>query len=388
MKTILPASQKNNNLFIGVLSGTSMDSINTILMDFSNNNSTIIATNKYPFNRHLTKNILQIINSKHCTLPELGLLDRKLGILFAKAINKLLTKANIKASDITAIGSHGQNIWHSSQNKANFTMQIADPNIICANCNITTIADFRRKDIAYGGQGAPLAPYFHKKIFSSSNQTRAIINIGGISNITVLPKQNSQDVIGFDIGPGNCLMDEWVQTKFKSLNIKYDINSRLATKGKIIKPLLEICLKDPYFKKPYPKSTGREYFNLNWLNQKILLTKIKRYNNLDILATLLELTVVTISNQIKILNLNKHKYGIEEIYLCGGGANNKTLLLLLQNKINCKVATTKDLGFHPDWVEAALFAWLAKQTINLTPGNLPSVTGAKTPAILGGIYFK
>ncbi len=396
MKMILQGLQKTNNFFIGILSGTSMNSIDAIMMDFSNNNHKIIATVNYPFNKKLAAKLLSIINAGGCSLRELGTIDHKLGIEFAKAVNKLLSKTAINPEQITAIGCHGQNIWHEPRAKDPFTMQIGDPNIICVFSKIVTIADFRRKDMAYGGQGAPLVPAFHAAVFRSPLKTRAIINIGGISNITVLPKNFDQKVVGFDLGPGNCLMDEWVQTKFKKLKISYDQNGLLASSGKIITKLLNICLQDPYFKRLPPKSTGREYFNQAWLNKKIKLsqlaeakiskTAVKPYKNQDVLATLLHLTANIISNQIKMINKSS-KDQIEEIYICGGGASNKALLALLKKTINCPVGVTQNLGIHANWVEAALFAWLAKQTVEGKPGNLPSVTGAKSLAILGSIYL-
>lgn len=383
MNTMSLVSQKNNNFFIGILSGTSMDSINTILMDYSADTNKIIATIKYPFNKSIKKTILNIIHSQQKTklvdLEAIGTIDHQLGILFAKAINKLLTKARIPYKKITAIGSHGQNIWHSPHSKDPFTWQLGDPNIICARSKILTISDFRRKDMAYGGQGAPLAPLFHAAVFKNSQKTRAIINIGGISNITILPKNYHQLILGFDLGPGNCLMDEWVQKHF---NLNYDNRGYIAATGSPIIKLLNLCLKDPYFRKPYPKSTGKEYFNLLWLNKKILSTKVTKFKNQDILATLLHLTATIISNQI-----NNSKIKIEEVYLCGGGAYNISLLKLLKNNIKCPVLTTRALGFPPDWVEAALFAWLAKQTLEKKPGNLPSVTGANYATILGAIYL-
>lgn len=379
----LPTAKK---LFIGVLSGTSMDSIDAILIDFDHNKQVIIATASYPFNKKLAAQLLKIINLGKCSLEDLGILDHKLGMAFANAIKKLLFKSGVAAEKITAIGCHGQNIWHAPWHKYPNTMQIGNPNIICATSNILTINDFRRKDMAFGGQGAPLAPGFHAAAFSSAYKNRAIINIGGISNITVLPKNLATPIIGFDLGPGNCLMDEWVQQKIKKLKINYDKNGAMASTGQVITKLLNICLQDPYFKKSSPKSTGREYFNLNWLDKKIKLAKLsKPYKNQDILATLLYLTANIIVDQISSISLKSVQ--IEEIYICGGGANNQALLALLKKMINYPVATTKDLGIHPDWVEAALFAWLAKQTIEQQPGNVPSVTGARSPAILGAIYL-
>jgi len=370
-----------NKYFIGALSGTSMDSINTILMDYSHKRPEIIATSKYPFNKLIVKKLLQIMQVKNCNLEDLGTIDHQIGILFAKAIHKLLIKANFSYNAINAIGFHGQTIWHAPDNQYPFTIQLGDPNIVCARTKIITIADFRRKDLANQGQGAPLAPLFHAKVFRNKYKNRAIINLGGIANITILPKNYRTPILGFDIGPGNCLMDEWVQTKCVHLNLQYDQNGHLASQGTVISSLLNVCLKDPYFHKKLPKSTGREYFNLKWLQKKILLCRTKKYYYQDILATLSMLTA-------KIIHIEIEKIGnIEEIYLCGGGTNNLHLLTNIQEQVNCPVYTTKKLGIAPDWVEAALFAWLAKQTYELKAVNLMSITGCKNTQILGGTYF-
>lgn len=378
--------QKLNKLFIGVLSGTSMNSIDAILVDFTDHNYSIISTINYRYNKKLVSQLLSMINLGACKLQQLGSIDHLLGLEFSKCVQKLLSKVSIDPKQVTAIGLHGQTIWHAPNIAYPFSMQIGDPNIVCATCKILTVADFRRKDMAFGGQGAPLAPGFHAAMFSSSIKTRAIINIGGISNVTILPKNHKQPVIGFDLGPGNCLMDEWVQTKFKKLQINYDHNGLLASQGQVIIKLLNVCLKDRYFKQLPPKSTGREYFNQAWLRQKIKLAKLTTpYKNKDILATLLYLTATVISNHIKNIKIASER--VEEVYICGGGANNKALLDLLKHMLNCPVSTTMDLGIHPDWVEAALFAWLAKQTVEQRSGNLPDVTGAKSKAILGAIYL-
>lgn len=375
-------SQKNNNsqYFIGALSGTSMDSISTVLMDFSCTNSSIVATSKYPFHTAIVKKLLHIIKTKKCNIEDLGTIDHQIGHIFAKAIDKLLKKININFSKIKAIGFHGQTLWHAPYHKYPFSMQIGDPNIICARTKIITICDFRRKDLANQGQGAPLAPLFHEAVFRNKEKNRAIINLGGIANITVLPKNYYKPILGFDSGPGNCLMDEWVQLKY--VGLKYDKNGDLAAKGNIIFSLINACLKDPYFHKNFPKSTGREYFNLAWLQKKIYLCKtIKPYRNQDMLATLSALTA-------KIISLDLAKIGnIEEIYLCGGGTNNLYLLKNIKSQVDCPIYTTQRLGIHPDWVEAALFAWLAKKTHEKQPVNLHSITGSRTPEILGGTYF-
>jgi anhydro-N-acetylmuramic acid kinase len=395
MKMTLQGLPKaNNGLYIGVLSGTSMNSIDAILINFIDNITyKIIAAVGYKFKDSLFKQLITIINSRSITIENLGIIDHKLGIEFSKCVQKLLQlakKYHVRSRDITAIGFHGQTIWHAPSGKYPFTMQIGDPNLVCALNNIITVADFRRKDLALGGQGAPLATAFHSAIFKSKIKNRAIINIGGISNITVIPKNNNK-IIGFDLGPGNCLMDEIVQTKFKHMKMKYDEDGLLASQGQVIEKLLDACLKDPYFKQLPPKSTGREYFNQAWLAKKIKLAKLdKSYKSKDLLATLLWLTAIVISDQINNICINSNgifRQKIEEVYLCGGGAKNKALLLLIQKKSTCFVGTTTDLGIDPELVEGALFAWLAKQAISGQAGNMPSSTGARKEAILGAIYL-
>ena len=234
----LAHAKQSKQLYIGVLSGTSMNSIDAALVEFIGNHCKILEKISCVFNKDLLNSVLTIINnSDKCNLVEIGELDHKLGLAFAKAVKKLLTKANVKPEEVIAIGCHGQNLWHAPNHKFPFTLQIGDPNIICSLNNIITIADFRRKDLALGGIGAPLAPGFHAAVFRSAKHTRAIINIGGICNITVLPQDPKIKVIGFDLGPGNCLMDEWVQVKFKQLKMNYDKHGKLASSGKLIPEL-------------------------------------------------------------------------------------------------------------------------------------------------------
>lgn len=256
-------------------------------------------------------------------------------------------------------------------------MQIADPNTIAAETGITTIADFRRKDIAYGGQGAPLVPAFHQHMLASRDNHRAIVNIGGISNVTFL-KNNSDSVTGFDLGPGNVLMDAWIYLHHKK---NHDENGEWSAQGKIHPDLLNNMLADAYFKLPSPKSTGREYFNLEWLDQHL-----KKFGDLvatDVQTTLVELTANCIINQIR------DHLPCGEILVCGGGAHNTHLMSRLHALAQPQftVDSTQKYGFDPDWMEALAFAWLARQTLNHLPGNLPLVTGAKRATILGGIYY-
>lgn len=301
--------------------------------------------------------------------------DSELGFLFAQACLSLLKNANLPASAVRAIGSHGQTIQHQPNAKIPYTLQIGDPNIIAAKTGITTVADFRRRDIALGGQGAPLTPAFHHYVFADLHENNWVINIGGIANVSFLPANQDLPILGFDIGPGNTLLDSWC---YKHRQQSYDANGLWAASGKIIPALLEKLLQDSYFHQSFPKSTGRDYFNLSWLNHFLE----DAFAPQDVQATLLELTARTIFNAINSFNLKG------SIWICGGGAENNTLLARLSDLCRgFKVATTEGKGLHPKWVEATAFAWLARQTLLGKPGNLPSVTGAHRLSVTGAIYL-
>jgi len=365
-------SKLMSELYIGLMSGTSLDGIDAALVDFSQTQPKLIESYYLPFEADFKKSILDLCHPGENEINRLGEMDISLGKRFAHSVQNLLDKSQIDASRIQAIGCHGQTIRHHPAR--NFTLQIGDPNIIAAETGITTIADFRRRDMAWGGQGAPLVPAFHYAVFSSSLIDRAIINIGGIANVTLLPK-NSKTVLGFDTGPGNTLLDLWAD---KHLNQPQDFQGSWAKKGNIQKTLLNEMLQDAFFHRPPPKSTGREYFNLDWLNQ----FSIKNYQPADIQATLTELTAHSIINAIKPYFLTG------ELLICGGGVHN----LFLKERL-CALASsyviesTKTRGIDPDWVEAVAFAWLAKQTLDKKPLDLIAITGAKKPSILGGVYF-
>jgi anhydro-N-acetylmuramic acid kinase len=302
-------------------------------------------------------------------------MDTQLGYLFAETVNSLLAKANIPSTSVKAIGSHGLTIYHAPDLNLPFSLQIGDPNIISEQTGITTVADFRRRDIAAKGQGAPLVPAFHHAVFQSPNENRCIVNIGGIANITVLSKNPSEKVIGFDTGPGNTLMDLWIKLH---QNLSYDKNGAWGKTGKINQDLVAFLKQDPYFNSAPPKSTGKEYFSLPWVYQYF---DAFSYKAEDIQASLCFLTAITICDAIK-----KHAPATERILLCGGGIHNDLLLELIQKNIDCTVESTEQYGAHPDHVEAMAFAWLARQTLKHLPGNLKEVTGAINSAILGGIY--
>jgi anhydro-N-acetylmuramic acid kinase len=374
-----------SDLFIGLLSGTSMDAIDVALVSFAKTIPDLIDTYSHPIPKNFRKQCLDITQSGQCSIDEYGILDAEAGELFAEATQHLLNQSKMHPSQICAIGSHGQTLRHRPDSIPPFSLQIGDPNIIAERTGILTVADFRRRDIAAQGQGAPLAPAFHASVFQHTHEHRIIINIGGISNVTLLPKDKTQPIIGFDTGPGNGLMDAWIQ---KEKGVLFDVHGDFASSGQVHLSLLEQCLKDPYFKAPHPKSTGREYFNLEWLSQQInvikpFITKIQPLASKDIQATLLALTVHSITLAILGSNIPD-----ATIFVCGGGAQNRVLMQALNKVLNRSVRSTAAIGLPPDWIEAMLFAWLAKQTLEGRPGNCPTVTGATRAIPLGGIFGK
>lgn len=366
-----------SDLYIGLMSGTSIDGIDAVLVDFSETQPHILATHYTPYDDILREKIAALCQAGENEIQRMGELDVLLAKAFAKAVKSLLSQQSLSPQSIKAIGSHGQTIRHSPSHPHRFTLQIGDPNTLAAETGITTVADFRRKDMAYGGQGAPLVPAFHHYAFSSADTSRAIVNIGGIANMTLLPQSDSHPIIGFDTGPGNVLMDGWIQLHQHKTQ---DEDGKWAAQGKVNEALLKDLLNDAYFKANAPKSTGREYFNLVWLQEHTLVTRIAP---IDVQATLAELTAHSIVHAV----LPHLTQG--EILVCGGGARNTFLMSRLQAIAGSHfcVQSTEALGIHPDWVEAVAFAWLARQTMHRQAGNLPSVTGAAQAAVLGGVYL-
>lgn len=363
-----------SNLYIGLMSGTSADGIDAALVDFSQAKPKLLETHYVAYSPKMRAAILNLSTPGENEINRLGELDATLGEAFADAVLALLKKANIPANTIQGIGSHGQTIRHQP---ARFSLQIGDPNIIAARTGIKTVADFRRKDIAVGGHGAPLVPAFHRSLFSANDENRAIINIGGMANITLLPK-NSNAIIGFDTGPGNVLLDSWISEHKQKT---HDEDGNWAQTGHNHAKLLAQCLKDAYFHLPAPKSTGREYFNIAWLKQQIHAIG-ETLSPQDIQATLAALTAESI-----IQSLPK-TWEEGTLFICGGGAKNTYLMSLLTKtaKPGFTVTTTDAFNVPTDWMEAMAFAWLAQQTLNDQSGNVPSVTGANRRAVLGGVY--
>jgi len=361
--------------FIGLISGTSADGIDAVLMEFAPT-PRITATHFSPYPDSLRERVLQFSRGEYVGDPvdELGGLDAELGELFAAAALALLAESAMRPSEVNAIGSHGQTVRHRPRARHPFTLQIADPNVIAARTGISVVADFRRRDVALGGQGAPLLPAFHQVAFANPSEERVVANIGGIANVTLLPPQG--DVRGFDTGPGNVLMDLWSR---EHLGAAYDKDGDFAAGGKPDESLLEDLLADGYFAAAPPKSTGPEHFNRAWLDAAL---GGRKPAPADMAATLAELTARSIAEAAR-----RHSPALRKLYVCGGGAHNRHLMARLAACLpGTAVASTESLGIHPDWVEAAGFAWLAHQSLEGKPGNLPSVTGAGKSTVLGAIY--
>jgi len=357
-------------LYIGLMSGTSMDGVDAALVDFSTATPNLIHNFYHPFSDEIKNQISALTMSGENEIHRLATLDASLANEFSFATNELLKASQLKPKDIQAIGSHGQTIRHAPNAETPFTLQISDPNTIASLTNITTVADFRRKDIALKGQGAPLTPVFHEAIFRSTDEDRIIVNIGGIANITVLPADPSKPIVGFDTGPGNTLLDAWAK---KNIDRNYDEGGEWAATGNTDETLLSTMLADAYFKMSAPKSTGTDYFNLDWFAQ--FNTQLKPE---AIQATLVALTAISIANSIP---------KESKVIVCGGGVHNHYLINTLEKFCGQKVFSSEEFGIEPDWVEAIAFAWLAKQTLTKKPINLCNITGSKRPAILGGIYY-
>lgn len=365
------------NLYLGIMSGTSLDGVDLALVDFEDK-PTLIASGFVPMPEDLRADLSTLLKTGESSLQKLGEIDHRLGVLYADCVNEFLAKNQLKARQITAIGCHGQTVWHSPQGIFPFTMQIGDMNLVAARTGITTIGDFRRKDMAVGGQGAPLVPAFHEAIFARPNQFTVVLNIGGISNISVLDPV--AETIGYDVSVGNALMDSWIE---KHLGKRYDKNAEWAKTGEVLPKLLAEMLAEPFLKLPPPKSTGRELFNLTWLAK--FLEKSPACRAEDVQRTLAEFTAQSVANELQQWQAKENKV----LLVCGGGARNPLLMARFQSLLpDWQVATTNDYGIDLDYVEAAAFAWLAYRRMENLPSNMPSVTGAKQAVSLGVIFPK
>lgn len=359
------------DLFVGLMSGTSLDGVDAILADFSSAAPALRATAYLPFSPELRSDLLRLHHPGSDELHQTALLAQKLAHIYSSAVSLVLENALVSATDVRAIGCHGQTIRHQPQ--FGYTIQLNNPALLAELTGISVVADFRSRDIAAGGQGAPLVPAFHAAQFSDAKLHRAILNLGGIANITDL--KPGRCIRGFDCGPGNMLIDAWIQ---RHLGREYDEGGVWAISGRVLPNLLDNLLAHAFFADKPPKSCGREQFNLDWLEGFLSTGDAPA----DIQATLLALTAISVQQAIL-----RWCGQIDELYVCGGGAHNTALLTKLGELLpKATVRTTEALGLPADWVEAMAFAWLAQRTLTGLPGNLPEVTGAKGPRLLGAIY--
>lgn len=374
------SERTERELFIGLMSGTSLDGIDAVLADFSAPHPLILACHTTPFPQQIERDIRSLCQPGDDHLDKLGATDQCLGELFADAALAVLAQTNLNSDDVAAIGCHGQTVRHRPTPNATgapFTLQIGDPNLVAARTGITTVADFRRRDMALGGQGAPLVPAFHRAVFQHSTLHRAVVNIGGMANITFLPT-TSLPIQGFDTGPGNVLLDAWSQ---RHLGTSFDAAGRWGAGAQADDALLTRLRSHAFFALAPPKSTGREEFNAAWLDEQLAMHGAQIAPQ-QVQATLLALTAQSIADGIAQLPVPP-----DEVFICGGGALNDALMAALQHLLNpISVASTTSIGLDPQWVEALAFAWLARQTLRGLPGNVPSVTGARAATVLGAIY--
>lgn len=364
-------------LYIGLISGTSMDAIDAALVDLRDSNPVLIASHSHTLPGELRTELTELCTGCENEIDRLGQADIQLANVFADAVEQLLKQAKLPPEQITAIGSHGQTIRHRPDIATPFTLQIGNPSTIAERTGITTVADFRARDMAAGGEGAPLVPAFHQAVLQKTETSRAILNVGGIANLTFLPADKAT-VSGFDCGPGNLLLDAWVN---KKTGKAYDDKGEWASSGQVNQALLDIMLADPYFEKAPPKSTGRELFNMAWLEGRAGQV-ISNLAAEDVQATLCELTARGISDA-----MSAYYVDCQELIVCGGGVHNAHLLKRIQDLLpTCTITNSAEHGIDPDWMEAMAFAWLAQQTLSGNSGNIPTVTNARHSVILGGIY--
>lgn len=378
--------------WLGLISGTSVDTIDAAIVRFDpegDDGTTphLVAAHAHPIAPDLRRKLLETATSPETPLRRVARLDAEVGHLFAEAALKALAASGLKARDITAIGSHGQTVRHEPRERPPFTVQIGDPNIIAERTGITTVADFRRRDLAAGGEGAPLAPAFHDAVLAHPSRHRVIVNLGGIANLSLLPPRNERHgsaqsaTRGFDSGPANGLMDAWTRRHLGDL---FDRDGDWARSGKIHGLLLARMRSDSYFEEPPPKSTGLEHFDEYWIDQHLdaLGADAAEPDPADVQRTLCELSAITVAEAVLV-----HAPAQAEVYVCGGGVHNRLLMERLGEHLAPRApVSTEALGVSPDYMEAMTFAWLAMRTLDALPGNLPSVTGAAREVVLGGIW--
>jgi anhydro-N-acetylmuramic acid kinase len=358
-------------LYVGLMSGTSLDGVDAALVEFCANLPRLIATHYSPFPSRLVSQLLELQTPGENELHRAALLANELAEIYHQSVRALLEKAAAKPESVRAIGCHGQTIRHNPRH--GYTLQLGNPSLLAELCGISVVADFRGRDIAAGGQGAPLVPAFHDAVFRITDLHRIVLNIGGIANVTNLAPATA--TTGFDCGPGNMLMDAWIQTHS---SLAFDENGSWAATGHAIPSLLQALMGHPFFTEPPPKSCGREEFNLSWLTPYLA----NEYKAEDVQATLLELTADTIARSIR-----RWCGKPEELVVCGGGARNTRLMRRLAEHLpDCRVFPSDRIGIGADWMEAMAFAWLARQRLLGKPGNLPEVTGARGLRELGALY--
>ena len=361
-------------IYVGLMSGTSVDSVDCATLDLSSEEVRVLSCKNFEIPKDLKKDIIQSSQSEKIEQELIDDLDFRMAEVLVESAKEIISDSNIEVKDIKAIGSHGQTIKHEPRSETPYTLQIGDPQKISNDLNITTVGNYRHDDIEAGGEGAPLTPVFHNTVFGSDGKKKVIVNIGGITNITAL---NYSELIGFDTGPGNCLMDCW--SRIHNVG-NYDDRGSWASSGTINQSLLGVMMEDEYFSRKYPKSTGPDYFSHEWI-QKNLLKLSKEIPAEDVQATLVQVTVVSLIESINSLNLSE-----DNIYLCGGGVHNDFLCGEINKQSKKRVSTTFELGIDPDYVEAICFGWLAKQRIENKSFNLSEITGSKGEVYLGRIY--
>lgn len=367
-----------STLYIGLLSGTSMDAVDAVLADLGPRPPRILQALAHPIPEPLKARLRAISDPAwRGDLDEYGALDAETGALFAEAAQALLDRSGLGAGAIAAIGSHGQTVRHRPDGRHPFSLQIGDAARIAEATGIAVVSDFRRRDIAAGGQGAPLVPAFHAELLRSTEEDRAVLNLGGIANLTCLPAAPGQPVTGFDTGPANTLLDHWAR---RHTGTPFDRDGRWAATGQTAGSLLDAMLEDPYFGRPAPKSTGPEHFGAEWLDG--LLEGMPEQRPQDVQRTLVELTAHTVAQAVE-----RHAPQTASLHVCGGGVHNGLLMDRIAASLpGRRVVSTAEAGIDPDFIEALAFAWLASRTLAGLPGNLPAVTGARHAVVMGTIH--
>lgn len=363
-------------LFIGLISGTSMDGVDAVLARAqADGRFTLLAHHGLPLPEALARDLRAAASGERDDLATISTLDNAVARLFARCVRELLAAQGLAATQLRALGSHGQTLRHAPGGPDAYTVQIGNPSLLAELTGITTVADFRRRDLAAGGQAAPLVPAFHAAVFRAAGEDRAVLNLGGIANLSLLPAAPETSVLGFDTGPANTLLDAWAR---EHLAASHDAEGAWGASGMVLDALLARLLDEPYFALPPPKSTGPELFNTEWLSARLTGTEAPR----DVQATLAELTAVSVARALRTALPEAHR-----LLVCGGGVHNLDLMRRLRRQLpGVIVESTTAQGVEPQWVEAGAFAWLAMRTLRGLPGNLPSATGAAGPRVLGGIY--